>query len=48
MISTLLQPWLHSFQQRHPGIELVALKGTDEKIEDWLARNAIDSGVCHS
>lgn len=34
-----------SFQQRHPGIEVVALEGTDEEVEDWLARDSIDLAV---
>lgn len=45
VISTLLPPLLHSFRQRHPGIEVVALEGTDEGVEDWLSRGAIDLGV---
>jgi DNA-binding transcriptional LysR family regulator len=45
VISNMLPPLLRGFQQRHPGIEVVALKGTDEEIEDWLARDAIDLGV---
>jgi DNA-binding transcriptional LysR family regulator len=45
VISTLLPPLMRSFQQRHPGIEIVTLKATDEEIEDWLARDAIDLGV---
>jgi DNA-binding transcriptional LysR family regulator len=45
VISTLLPPLLRSFQQRHPGIEVVTLKATDEEIEDWLARDAIELGV---
>ncbi|MGB3437080.1 LysR family transcriptional regulator [Achromobacter sp.] len=45
VISTLLPPLLHGFRQRHPGIEVVALEGTDEEVEDWLSRDAIDLGV---
>ncbi|GFZ87674.1 LysR family transcriptional regulator [Dyella caseinilytica] len=45
LISTLLPPLLRNFQQRHPGIEIIALKATDIEIEDWLARDAIDVGV---
>ncbi|PND33608.1 LysR family transcriptional regulator [Achromobacter pulmonis] len=45
VISTLLPPLLRSFGQRHPGIEVVALEGTDEEVEDWLAQDAIDLGV---
>lgn len=45
VISTLLPPLLRDFQQRHPGIEVMALEGTDEEVEDWLAQDAIDVGV---
>lgn len=45
VISTLLPPLLHGFRQRHPGIEVVALEGTDEEVEDWLSSGAIDLGV---
>jgi DNA-binding transcriptional LysR family regulator len=45
VISTLLPPLLHGFRLRHPGIEVVALEGTDEEVEDWLSRGAIDLGV---
>lgn len=45
IISTLLPPLFNRFRQRHPGIDIVALKATDEEIEDWLARDAIDVGV---
>jgi DNA-binding transcriptional LysR family regulator len=45
VISTLLPALLRGFKQRHPGIEVVALEGTDEEVEDWLARDAIDLGV---
>lgn len=45
VISTLLPPLLHGFRQRHPGIEVVALEGTDEEVEEWLSRGAIDLGV---
>lgn len=45
VISTLLPPLLHGFRRRHPGIEVVALEGTDEEVEDWLSRDAVDLGV---
>jgi DNA-binding transcriptional LysR family regulator len=41
----LLPPLLRDFQRRHPGIELVALEGTDEEVEDWLAAGTVDLGV---
>jgi len=45
VISTLLPSLTRTFRQRHPGIEIVALEGTDEEVEDWLVSDAIDLGV---
>ncbi|NYT72214.1 LysR family transcriptional regulator [Halomonas sp. ATBC28] len=45
VISTRLPALLGSFRQRHPGIDIVALEGTDEEVETWLASGAIDLGV---
>ena len=45
VMSTLLPGLLREFQRRHPGIELVALEGTDEEVEDWLAAGAVELGV---
>ncbi|WP_028535960.1 LysR family transcriptional regulator [Paludibacterium yongneupense] len=45
VISTLLPGLLRDFQRRHPGIELVALEGTDEEVEDWLATDTVELGV---
>tara|TARA_B100000700_G_scaffold316602_2_gene406450 strand:+ start:3344 stop:4228 length:885 start_codon:yes stop_codon:yes gene_type:complete len=45
VISNQLPPLLTTFRQRHPGIEVVALEGTDEEVEAWLASGAIDLGV---
>lgn len=45
VISTLLPGLLRDFQRRHPGIELVALEGTDEEVEDWLAAGTVELGV---
>ena len=45
VISTLLPGLLRDFQRRHPGIELVALEGTDEEVEDWLATGTVELGV---
>lgn len=45
VLSALLPALLRGFQRRHPGIEVVALEGTDEEVEDWLARDAIELGV---
>ena len=45
VISTLLPGLLRHFKRRHPGIELVALEGTDEEVEDWLAAGTVELGV---
>ncbi|HDS1580237.1 LysR family transcriptional regulator [Stenotrophomonas maltophilia] len=45
VISTLLPVLLRDFQRRHPGIEVVAVEGTDEEVEAWLGTGAIDVGV---
>ncbi|HEY0586266.1 MAG TPA: LysR family transcriptional regulator [Pseudoduganella sp.] len=45
VISTLLPKLLRDFQRRHPGIELVALEGTDEEVEEWLEAGTVDLGV---
>lgn len=45
VISTLLPGLLRDFQRRHPGIELVALEGTDEEVEEWLAAGTVEVGV---
>ncbi|MGH8089659.1 MAG: LysR family transcriptional regulator, partial [Stenotrophomonas sp.] len=45
VISVLLPGLLRDFQRRHPGIELVALEGTDEEVEDWLAAGTVELGV---
>lgn len=45
VISTLLPGLLRELQRRHPGIELVALEGTDEEVEDWLAAGTVELGL---
>lgn len=45
VFSTLLPGLLRDFQRRHPGIELIALEGTDEEVEDWLAAGTVELGV---
>ena len=45
IFATVLPSLLRDFQRRHPGIEVVALEGTDEEVEDWLATGAVDVGV---
>lgn len=45
VLSAVLPPLLREFRRRHPGIELVAVEGTDEEVEDWLAAGTVDLGV---
>lgn len=45
VISTVLPPLMRTFQRRHPGIEVVALEGTDEEVEAWLLADTVDVGV---
>lgn len=45
VISTLLPGLLRDFRRLHPGIELVALEGTDEEVEEWLATDTVELGV---
>jgi DNA-binding transcriptional LysR family regulator len=43
--TTMLPKIITAFRRRHPGIELVALEGTDEEVEQWLAADTIELGV---
>lgn len=45
VISTVLPPLVRAFQRRHPGIEVVALEGTDEEVEAWLLADTVELGV---
>ncbi|MCU1719582.1 LysR family transcriptional regulator [Pseudomonas sp. 5P_3.1_Bac2] len=45
VIAHVLPDLLHSFAQRYPGIEVVAVEGTDEEVLDWLAQGTVDLGV---
>lgn len=45
VISAWLPALLREFGLRHPGIEVLALEGTDEEVEQWLDSDAIDLGV---
>lgn len=40
----LLPRLLHSFQRRHPGIELVLLEGTDQEVREWVLSHIVDVG----
>lgn len=45
VISHRLPPLLRGFKQRYPGIEVIALEGTDEEVEDWLETGTVNLGV---
>lgn len=45
VLATVLPKMAGTFKRRHPGIELVALEGTDEEVEQWLAADTIELGV---
>lgn len=45
LVSSLLPALLRDFQRRHPGIEVVAVEGTDEEVERWLESGTVDAGV---
>ncbi|MEJ4043750.1 LysR family transcriptional regulator [Erwinia sp. SLM-02] len=45
VISTLLPTLLRDFHRLHPGIDLIALEGSDEEVEEWLAADAVELGV---
>jgi DNA-binding transcriptional LysR family regulator len=43
--STFLPAILRRFRNRYPGVEIVALEGSDDEVEHWLASGAVDIGV---
>ncbi|MBZ9559503.1 MULTISPECIES: LysR family transcriptional regulator [unclassified Modicisalibacter] len=43
--ATLLPDLLRVFAQRHPGIRIVAVEGTDDEVAAWLAAGRVDIGV---
>lgn len=45
VLATVLPALISSFKRRHPGIALVALEGTDEEVEAWLAAGTVELGV---
>ena len=45
VLASVLPRMAEAFRRRRPGIELVALEGTDEEVERWLADDTIDLGV---
>jgi DNA-binding transcriptional LysR family regulator len=45
VLARVLPAMLSAFRRRHPGIDVVALEGTDEEVEAWLAQGAVELGV---
>jgi DNA-binding transcriptional LysR family regulator len=45
VLARVLPSLLSAFKRRHPGIDVVALEGTDEEVEEWLAEDTIELGV---
>ena len=45
VFARLLPALLRDFRRRHPGIDVVALEGSDEEVEAWLAAGIVDLGV---
>ncbi|MRW82506.1 LysR family transcriptional regulator [Pseudoduganella sp. FT26W] len=45
VLATVLPGLLSAFKRRHPGIDVVALEGSDEEVEAWLAEDTIELGV---
>jgi len=41
----VLPPLLRRFRQRHPGLDLVLLEGTDAEVADWVGRPLADAGL---
>jgi len=45
VLARVLPAMLSAFRRRHPGIDVVALEGTDEEVEAWLAQDMVELGV---
>jgi DNA-binding transcriptional LysR family regulator len=45
VLAAVLPAMLSAFKRRHPGIDVVALEGSDEEVEAWLAEDTIELGV---
>jgi DNA-binding transcriptional LysR family regulator len=45
VLATVLPGLVSAFRRRHPGIDLVALEGSDAEVEAWLAEDTIELGV---
>ncbi|WP_174864440.1 LysR family transcriptional regulator [Duganella dendranthematis] len=45
VLATVLPGLVSAFRRRHPGIDVVALEGSDAEVEAWLAEDTIELGV---
>ena len=45
VLATVLPGLVSAFKRRHPGIDVVALEGSDAEVETWLAEDTIELGV---
>jgi DNA-binding transcriptional LysR family regulator len=45
VLAAVLPAMLSAFKRRHPGIDVVALEGSDAEVEAWLAEDTIELGV---
>ncbi len=45
VLAVMLPDLVRAFKRRHPGIEVVALEGTDQEVETWLAQGTVELGV---
>ncbi|KWX68504.1 LysR family transcriptional regulator [Mycobacterium sp. NAZ190054] len=43
--ASLLEPHLQIFRQRHPGVTVRLLEGSEEEVRDWLDGGAAEAGV---
>lgn len=43
--ASLLEPHLQTFRQRHPGVKVRLLEGSEEEVRDWLDGGAAEAGV---
>jgi DNA-binding transcriptional LysR family regulator len=45
VLGAMLPDMLRAFRRRYPGIDVVALEGTDVEVEEWLAAGTVELGV---
>lgn len=45
VLAMMLPDLVRAFKRRHPGIDVVALEGSDQEVEAWLADDTVELGV---